>query len=88
VDFYLPIRNLSCADMSLAKVVLKAGSTTGRNHHPGYEAILMVSGEVSVFSRGIHRKTLSRARMAVSAISTAPARIGLSTQDLSRLNSW
>jgi len=52
VDFYLPIRNLSCADMSLAKVVLKAGSTTGRNHHPGYEAILMVSGEVSVFFEG------------------------------------
>jgi quercetin dioxygenase-like cupin family protein len=49
VEYYLPCRNLSCADMSLAKVILKPGGTTGPNHHPGYEAILMISGEATLY---------------------------------------
>jgi quercetin dioxygenase-like cupin family protein len=52
VEYYLPCRNLSCADMSLAKVILEPGGTTGPNRHPGHEAILMITGEATLFSDG------------------------------------
>jgi quercetin dioxygenase-like cupin family protein len=49
VEYYLPCRNLSCGDMSLARVILEPEGTTGPNRHTGYEAILMISGEVALY---------------------------------------
>ena len=49
VQYRLPSRNLSCADMSLAKVTLQPEGETKPNSHPGYEAILMTAGEAALY---------------------------------------
>ncbi len=62
VEYSLPWRNLSCADMSLAKVTLQPGGTTGPNFHPGFEANLILSGEVALVFDEEHSpaETMSR----------------------------
>lgn len=46
--YSLPQRNLSCSDISIAKVKLNAGSSGPKNSHPGLEAILCLKGTVTI----------------------------------------
>jgi quercetin dioxygenase-like cupin family protein len=48
IDYALPHRNLSCSDISIARVTQSAGSWGPRNSHPGLEAILCLEGSLTV----------------------------------------
>ena len=53
VSYHLPIRNLSCSDISIAQVTLAPTSEGPMNAHPGLEAILCLQGTLLVIDDGV-----------------------------------
>ena len=49
LSYYVPTSNLSCSDISMSRVVVPPGGSTGFNAHPGFECVLLVNGSVEVW---------------------------------------